>query len=102
MRTRDGGANGSRCTFVYIEGEIPELVGAPEVFVGSVALAVYAVECGFEALQKVGSLAVDISTMGGRSESLPRFRLIVYSVDDAIVADPNSPIFSTLEFSYCP
>jgi hypothetical protein len=83
---------------VYIEGEAVELERAPEVFVGSVALAVYAVERGFEVFQESCFLAVGFSSMGN-VQNLYNTPLILYPVDNAVVADSYSPVFSTLEFS---
>ena len=50
IRIREGGANGSLCTLIYVKGERTEIMRAGEVFVGPVSLAVYAVERRTQAL----------------------------------------------------
>jgi hypothetical protein len=58
---------------------------------------VYAFEGVFEASQ-TGFLAVDFSAVSD-VQDLYYTSLVVYFVDDAMIADPNSPIVSTAQFS---
>ena len=69
-------------------------MGALEVLVGSVALAVYAVECGLEVRQVVGFLAVDVSAVSNPKHGYLLI-VIVYAVDGPVISHPEAVTFTT-------
>ena len=74
---------------IYEEGECSEVVGAVEIFVGTIASAVYAVECCLEASQICLSLAVHVSSVSDLKDSC-HLSVVVYFVDYAVVANTQT------------
>jgi hypothetical protein len=79
--------------FVYVECETLEIVGAPEVFVGSVSFAVYAIEYVLEAVQ-TSLLAVDFSAVSD-DENLYYIFGIFDILKCSVTANSKRPLYRT-------